>query len=89
MNNTMPYESYDADITSYYAERRKTYDFWRTLRKANADYLKLDTMGDGTFGEFILYNYGIQLYFDDAGNIKAHFDIVDEQKHLIFVLKYA
>jgi hypothetical protein len=70
-------------------ERTKTYDFWKTLRKANKDYLALDVNGEGTFREFLLHNYGIQLYFDDNGNITAHFDIVDEQKHLMFVLTYA
>jgi hypothetical protein len=69
--------------------RAKTYDFWKTLRKANKDYLALDVNGEGTFGEFLLHNYGIQLYFDDDGAIKSHFDIVDEHKHLMFVLTYA
>jgi hypothetical protein len=73
----------------YLDDRKKTYNFWKTLRTANKDYLALDLCGDGTFGEFILHNYGIQLYFDDGGAIKAHFDIVDEQKHLLFVLKYS
>jgi hypothetical protein len=86
-----------ADLTNEFAtaltdsidDRMKTYDFWKTLRTANKDYLALDVAGDGTFGEFLLYNYGIQLHFDDSGAIKAHFDIVDEHKHLLFVLKYS
>jgi hypothetical protein len=73
----------------YLDDRMKTYDFWKTLRKANVDYLNLDVNGEGTFGEFILYNYGIQLFYDNDGAIKAHFDVVDEQKHLLFVLKYS
>jgi hypothetical protein len=86
-----------ADLTNKFAtdlsnskdERQKTYDFWKTLRKANKDYLALDVNSEGTFGEFLLHNYGIKLYFDDDGAIKAHFDIVDEHKHLMFVLTYA
>jgi hypothetical protein len=70
-------------------DRKKTYDFWKTLRKANDDYLSIDVAGDGTFKEFMLYNYGIQLFYDENGNIAAHFEITDEHKHLLFVLKYS
>jgi hypothetical protein len=69
-------------------KRAKTYDFWKSLKKAQREYLHLDVNGDGTFGEFMLYEYGIQLYFDGDNYIKPDFDIVDEHKHLLFVLKY-
>jgi hypothetical protein len=69
-------------------DRIKKYDFWKALKKANDDYLSIDIYGDGTFSEFVLYNYGIQLHFNSDGQIIANVDVVDEQKHLLFVLKY-
>ena len=66
--------------------RDRTYNFWRLLKKA--DYLQIDVNGDGTFREFLEANYGVKLYVDDAGQYLSNFDIVDEQKHLMFELKY-
>jgi hypothetical protein len=79
------------DVLNAFAgdDRTRTYDFWKTLRKANTDYLALDVAGDSTFGEFMLHEYGIQLYFDEDGQILSKFDIVDEKTYLFFVLKYS
>jgi len=42
--------------------------------------------------EFFRDTYGIQLKFSDAdyiGNISREVDIVDEQKYMVFLLKYS
>lgn len=69
--------------------RSGTYDFWKSLKKANRDYLDIDVNADGTFVEFMKYNYGVQLHLDDTGNIKAQYEIINEQQHLMFMLKYS
>ena len=70
-------------------DRLKTYSFWKSLKKANSDYLKIDVAGDGTFVEFMKYNYGVQLYTDTMGNYTSKFDVIDEHQYLMFMLKYA
>jgi hypothetical protein len=43
-----------------------------------------------TIDEFLIDQHGIQIYLDpDFGEIMPNFDIVDEQKFLIFNLKYS
>ena len=76
-------------INQQLSDRKDTYDFWKMLGKANKEYLNLDTTGEGTFKEFLEYNYGIRLYEDESGNYKAQYDKVDEQLYLFFTLKFS
>ena len=69
-------------------QRDKTYDFWKTLRKVNNEYQNLDVMGEGTFREYLEYHYGVRIYLNEAGQIQANYDVVDEQLFLIFKLKH-
>lgn len=70
--------------------KEKTYNFWKSLRKANIDFSKTQI---GDFDEFMLETYGIKLYrVNDQTNISgyaAEFDVADDHKYLMFKLKYA
>lgn len=61
--------------------------WWEMLRKAEIDYRV--TGGDkAEFQFWLTEHYGLQIYYDYDGILPNH-DIVDEQKYLLFKLKYA
>lgn len=61
--------------------------WWDMLQKAEIDYRS--TGGDkANFQFWLTENYGLQIYYDYDGILPNH-DIVDEQKYLLFKLKYA
>lgn len=61
--------------------------WWEMLRKAQSEYSALG--GDkADFQFWITEHYGIRIYYDYDGILPNH-DIVDEQKYLLFKLKYA
>lgn len=61
--------------------------WWDWLRKAQLEYNT--TGGDKADFQFWLTdNYGLKIYYDYDGILPNH-DIVDEQKYLLFKLKYA
>ena len=65
----------------------KDLDWWYYLQRAQLDYKA--TSGDKVNFQFWLAeHYGIQIYYDLDG-ILPNYDILDEQKYLLFKLKYA
>jgi hypothetical protein len=71
-----------------YINKRKKY--WETLRKIREEYseAKGNQRFEGTeFELFMEETYGIRLVYYE-GNIAGTYDIVDEQKHLIYLLKF-
>lgn len=74
--------------------KRNRNKYWAMLRKANADYLKLTEqasieyeLGQGAFYYYLQQNYGLKVELID-GKIAGDYHVVDEQKYLLFVLKY-
>jgi len=63
-------------------------EFWTALKNARHDFNDKGGHQHDGFMEHMRDTYGIQLYFDDEGNIKRDYTIVDEQKYLVFKLKY-
>lgn len=61
--------------------------WWERLRKAQLDY---STTGrdKADFQFWLEEHYGLKIYYDYDGILPNH-DIVDEQKYLLFKLKYA
>ena len=60
--------------------------WWEMLQKAEIDYRV--TGGDkAKFQFWLTEHYGLQIYYDYDGILPNH-DIVDEQKYLLFQLKY-
>ena len=61
--------------------------WWDWLRKAQLEYNT--TGGDkADFQFWLTEHYGLRIYYDYDGILPNH-DIVDEQKYLLFKLKYA
>jgi hypothetical protein len=71
-----------------YINKRKKY--WETLRKIREEYTeaKGNQAFEGTeFELFMEEKYGIRLVYYE-GNIAGTYEIIDEQKHLIYLLKF-
>ena len=69
------------------------YEHWRTLQHAKAEHdnLRISQGLDfelGAFATWLETTYGIQLEKED-GMIGSKFNIVDEQKYLVYQLKFA
>ena len=68
--------------------------YWGMLRKAKDDFIKLTEqasieheMGEGAFYYYLQQNYGLKVELID-GKIGGEHAVVDEQKYLLFILKY-
>jgi hypothetical protein len=62
--------------------------YWLKLRKVRAEY---DAINEhftlSGFRHYLIENYGIEIYYKDD-NITEEFRIVNEQKYLVFNLKF-
>lgn len=72
--------------------KAKRNEYWTRLRTAWNDYLKneLGPYGEPTFDSFNLFmqrRYGLRVNMV-AGNIDSSYQIIDEKKHALFLLKY-
>jgi hypothetical protein len=78
--------------------RKERWDYWEALRDIRAEYLAslghtdnqyvaVLTNNPYMFSDYIESKYGIRMGFVN-GNITDRYDIVDEQKYLIFLLKW-
>lgn len=78
------------DWNREYTERRDKY--WRMLRAAWADYQSND-LGPYSEPNFASFNYFMQRRYGlkvnmTGGNIDSSYQIVDDKKHTMFLLKY-
>lgn len=62
-------------------------NFARALRKAHEAFVLTNPDSD-KFAESMLELYGIRLLYTDSGNIDRQIFITDQQKYLIFKLKW-
>jgi hypothetical protein len=84
-----------AEDSWHQEQKSKRWQYWKMLRSAHADYIKLteqcgieSEMGHGAFEYYLRHYYGIQTELID-GNISGNYNIIDEKKHLIFLIKYS
>ena len=73
--------------------RAKRDQYWRMLRLAKADYVKIvkDLGNDPNDGSFYIYlqdTYGIKAILTNRGEITDMFEVTDEKKQMMFILKY-
>ena len=64
------------------------WDYWRKLMRVKKEFETTD-LNQSLFSTWLTEQYGIKLNFDNDGNITDEMSIVDEQKYLLFELKYA
>ncbi len=88
--STHPMEQQFNDWNQSYIERRNHY--WRMLRAAWADYQEneLGPYGEPNFASFNYFmrrRYGLNVNMV-GGNIDSSYQIIDDKKHTLFLLKY-
>lgn len=63
--------------------------YWKMLRSAHKEFLSLPSLDNiENFKHYVRDVYGVGMEADDHGYTLPTYTIVDEQKHLIFLLKH-
>ena len=82
------------DIPSLQEQRRKRDHYWAMLYNARQEFLKLTEQASaeydidpGAFYYYLTQNYGLQVETFD-GKITGDYVVVNEQKYLIFLMKF-
>ena len=92
MSNSIYPENWDELTNGVWTERKKRNSWWAMLRACRDDFRKLMMecieLREEDFYYFLEQNYGLRVRLEE-GNIGPDYDIVDEGKHLLFVLRYS
>jgi hypothetical protein len=80
-------QDYDDDDPEI--ERRKNrWNYWEALKKVRREYMNQNNEFDAyDFEDYLTGQYGLKMNIVD-GNITDGYEIVDEKKYLIFLLKF-
>lgn len=62
-------------------------EFYIRLRKVKEEWDRCQDPVRLEFQDYLRYEYGIQMKMDDSG-IDIAYDIIDEKKHTLFLLKF-
>jgi len=68
-------------------DQSRRWEYWQNLRGAREEFL-IECPDATYFGNWLSEKYGIKLHHDADGNITDESTIIDEQKYLLFQLKY-
>ena len=85
---TIPHiQDYDDDDPEI--DRRKNrWNYWEALKKVRKEYMAQNKEFDAyDFEDYLTGQYGLKMNIVD-GNITDGYEIVDEKKYLIFLLKF-
>jgi hypothetical protein len=85
---TIPHiQDYDDDDPEI--DRRKNrWNYWEALKKVRKEYMEQNTQFDAyDFEDYLVGQYGLKMNIV-GGNITDGYEIVDEKKYLIFLLKF-
>jgi hypothetical protein len=82
-----PFQDYDNDDPEI--DRRKNrWNYWNALKLVRKEYMEQNKQFDAyDFEDYLIGQYGIKMGIID-GNITDGYQIVDEKKYLIFLLKF-
>jgi len=86
----------EQDIDSVQKQKKKRDQYWAMLFRARQDFLILtsqasieyDIVDPDAFFYFLKQNYGLQVATVD-GKITSEYAVVDENKYLLFLIKYS
>ena len=68
--------------------RKNRWNYWEALKKVRKEYLEQNKEFDAyDFEDYLIGQYGIRMHIVN-GNITDGYEIVDEKKYLIFLLKF-
>ena len=82
------YDDNDPEID----RRKERWNYWEALKKVRIEYMNDVAQLGGQFDAFdfedyLIANYGLKMNIVN-GNITDGYEIVDEKKYLIFILKF-
>ena len=87
MTTIPPFKDYDDDDPEI--DRRKNrWNYWEALKKVRKEYMLQNKEFDAyDFEDYLVGQYGLKMNIVN-GNITDGYEIVDEKKYLIFLLKF-
>ena len=87
MATIQPFQDYDDDDPEI-NKRRNRWNYWEALKKVRKEYLEQNKEFDAyDFEDYLVGKYGLKMNIV-GGNITDGYQIVDEKKYLIFLLKF-
>lgn len=87
MTTIKPFKDYDDD-DPLIEQRKKRWDYWAALKLVRKEYMAQNKEFDAyDFEDYLIGQYGIRMNIIN-GNITDGYEIVDEKKYLIFLLKF-
>ncbi len=80
-------QDYDDDDPNI-DQRRNRWNYWEALKKVRKEYMEQNKEFDAyDFEDYLTGQYGLKMNIVN-GNITDGYEIVDEKKYLIFLLKF-
>ncbi len=80
-------EDYDDDDPNI-EQRKNRWNYWEALKKVRKEYIEQNKEFDAyDFEDYLTGQYGLKMNIVN-GNITDGYEIVDEKKYLIFLLKF-
>lgn len=80
-------QDYDDDDPNI-EQRRNRWNYWEALKKVRKEYMAQNKEFDAyDFEDYLVGQYGLKMNIVN-GNITDGYEIVDEKKYLIFLLKF-
>jgi len=80
-------QDYDDDDPNI-EQRKNRWNYWEALKKVRKEYMAQNKDFDAyDFEDYLLGQYGLRMNIVN-GNITDGYEIVDEKKYLIFLLKF-
>ena len=85
---TIPHiQDYDDDDPEI-DKRRNRWNYWEALKKVRKEYMEQNKEIDAyDFEDYLIGQYGLKMNIVN-GNITDGYEIIDEKKYLIFLLKF-
>ena len=69
-------------------QRRNRWNYWEALKKVRKEFMEQNREFDAyDFEDYLIGQYGLRMNIVN-GNITDGYEIVDEKKYLIFLLKF-
>jgi hypothetical protein len=87
MTTIKPFQDYDDDDPNI-NQRANRWKYWEALKTIRKEYMESKIQFDAyEFEDYLLNTYGIRMNLV-SGNITDGYEIVDEKKYLVFLLKF-
>jgi hypothetical protein len=89
MTTIPPFQDYDDDDPNI-DQRKRRWDYWAALKLVRREYQEQNRYTEFDaydFEDYLTRQYGVKMNIVN-GNITDGYEIIDEKKYLIFLLKF-